>query len=243
MKKIQAVKHADLLEVKLYKMLTSYRNSIYRVFNDTINLQQFSDAKTKEEQINEFEDKVQKEINRASAISTTVHSQLYTYYNKALDVSFKQADYAVDLQQYYWGDKTMLRFLKDNTTDYISKYGNEFSLWLKDEIRSNYLQGGSYSNLIKGIRERLPVEDRKAKTIARNETGTFIGTMNKKRADDLGIEQGEWVSVLDSRTRSSHAKANGKIFEIEDGLTVDGEKTQPSLPINCRCTLKWIIPE
>lgn len=241
MKKIQAVKHADLLEIKLYKMLTSYRNSIYKVFNDTINLQQFSDAKTKEEQINEFEDKVQKEINRASAISTTTHIQLYSYYNKALETSFKQADFAVDLQQYYWGDKTMLKFLKDNTTDYISKYGNEFSDWLKAEIRTNYLQGGSYNNLIKSIRERLPVEDRKAKTIARNETGTFIGTMNKKRADDLGIKKGEWVAVLDSRTRSSHAKANGKIFEIDEGLTVDGEKTQPSIPINCRCTLKWII--
>jgi len=232
-----------MLEIKLYKMLNAYRKAIYKVFNDNIDLKAFSDAETKESQISDFDKKVDKVINKAGGISAVSHKQMYSYYSKALELSVNQANFAVDLQQYYYGDKTMLKFLQDNTTDYITKYGEDISLWLKDEIRTNYLQGGSYTNLVKQIKERIPVDTRKAKTIARNETGTFVGTMNKKRADDLGIEDGEWIAVGDSRTRQSHKKANGKQFKIEQGLKIDGEFTQPALPINCRCSLKWVIPE
>lgn len=241
-KKVNAVKPPDLLEVKYYKMLNSYLNAIYREFNKEINLKTFSDADlTKEQQLNKYEDGVEKVIAKGSIVAKKMNKQLYSSFNRTLQRSFNSSSLPVDLKMYYHGDKTMLKFLSDNSEDYILKYGENFSTWLKTAIRNNYLEGGSYTNLQKEIRARIPVEKRKAKTIARNETSTFTSVMNKKRADDLGVEEGEWQSSEDERVRSSHRKANGKVFNIDKGLLVDGEYVQPGQPINCRCWMKYII--
>ncbi len=58
----------------------------------------------------------------------------------------------------------------------------------------------------------------------------------------LTIEK-EWVAILDSRTRSSHALADGQVVNVQDSYSVEGEALMyPRDPngsagniINCRC--------
>lgn len=243
-KKVNAVKTPHLLEVQYYKMLNSYANAIYREFNKQIDLKSFSDADlTKQQQLNNFEKNVDSIISKGAVIAKKMNKRLYFHFNRTLQRSFSNAGFSVDLKQYYHGDKTMLKFLTDNSEDYIIKYGEEFSTWLKTAIRNNYLEGGSFTNLQKEIRARIPVTKRKAKTIARNETSTFTSVMNKKRADDLGIQKAEWQTVEDERVRSSHRKLDGRVFDIEKGVLVDGEYIIPGQAINCRCFMKYIIEE
>ncbi|HHN9167526.1 TPA: phage head morphogenesis protein, partial [Escherichia coli] len=42
--------------------------------------------------------------------------------------------------------------------------------------------------------------------------------------------------------RPSHVKADGKEFDLDKGLYLDGEWVLPGEAINCRCTWSPVIP-
>jgi len=79
------------------------------------------------------------------------------------------------------------------------------------------------------------------KLIARNETSNINASINKRRQEQLGVESFKWVTSGDERTRESHAKLNGKVFDWDNLPTVDGVKTSPGQPINCRCIAVPVI--
>lgn len=55
------------------------------------------------------------------------------------------------------------------------------------------------------------------------------------RQESLGVKEFKWVTAHDERVRPSHAKINGNIYSWDNLPTVDGVKTSPGQPINCRC--------
>ena len=79
------------------------------------------------------------------------------------------------------------------------------------------------------------------KLIARNETSNINASINKRRQENLNIKEFKWVTSADERVRDSHARLNGRIFSWDDLPTVDGVKTSPGQPINCRCVAVPII--
>lgn len=79
------------------------------------------------------------------------------------------------------------------------------------------------------------------KLIVRNETSNINASINKRRQEQLGVESFKWVTSGDERTRQSHQKLNGKIFDWDKLPTVDGVKTSPGQPINCRCIAVPVI--
>lgn len=79
------------------------------------------------------------------------------------------------------------------------------------------------------------------KLIARNETSNINASINKRRQENLSIKEFKWVTSEDERVRDSHARLNGKIFSWDDLPTVDGVKTSPGQPINCRCVAVPVI--
>jgi uncharacterized protein with gpF-like domain len=58
----------------------------------------------------------------------------------------------------------------------------------------------------------------------------------------LGITQAIWQhSHAGKKPRPSHVKADGKTFDIEKGMYLDGKWVQPAEEYNCRCTSRAII--
>ena len=55
------------------------------------------------------------------------------------------------------------------------------------------------------------------------------------------IKKIRWETSEDERVRASHAKLDGKVFDWDDLPVVDGVKTSPGRPINCRCVAVPII--
>jgi 8-oxo-dGTP pyrophosphatase MutT (NUDIX family) len=99
----------------------------------------------------------------------------------------------------------------------------------------------------------------RARTIARtevvsaNNAGAALSA--KATADVLGVEQGEvikeWLATMDSRTRETHAEADGQqVFGLDTPFNVGGEDLQePGDPagsaaevVSCRCTALYIYP-
>lgn len=102
----------------------------------------------------------------------------------------------------------------------------------------NGLRWESIARQIGGIKDISSVNGKlqnRIKLIARNETSNINASINKRRQEQLGIEKFKWQTAQDERVRQSHAKINGDVYAWDDLPTVDGVKTSPGQPINCRC--------
>jgi uncharacterized protein with gpF-like domain len=85
---------------------------------------------------------------------------------------------------------------------------------------------------------------RRARTIARTETHNAMGSsIQQAAAVTRVLQEKEWSSALDERTRRSHVAADGQRVPIDGKFIVDGEALDhPGDPngsagniINCRC--------
>jgi len=109
---------------------------------------------------------------------------------------------------------------------------------------SSGLRWESIAREIGGIKDISSVNGKlqnRIKLIARNETSNVNASINKRRQENLGVKKFKWVTSQDERVRTSHAKINGNVYEWDNLPTVDGVKTSPGKPINCRCVAIPVI--
>lgn len=93
------------------------------------------------------------------------------------------------------------------------------------------------------LTKRYEISDRRADLIARDQSNKATGVITRTRQRDLGIKQGRWRhSGGGKEPRPEHVAANGKIFDLDKGMFLDGEWTWPGHEINCRCTYEPVIP-
>ncbi|ELZ1101181.1 TPA: phage head morphogenesis protein, partial [Escherichia coli] len=84
---------------------------------------------------------------------------------------------------------------------------------------------------------------RRAETIARDQNNKATAVIQSERQKKLGITKGIWRhSHAGKQPRPSHVKADGKEFDLDKGLYLDGEWVLPGEAINCRCTWSPVIP-
>jgi len=89
--------------------------------------------------------------------------------------------------------------------------------------------------LAKTIESRYHVSESQAALIATDQVQKLNSEFTTAAFIEAGVTEGTWMSMEDELVRPTHAYANGKTYNLEKGLFVDGEWTQPGLPINCRC--------
>ena len=95
--------------------------------------------------------------------------------------------------------------------------------------------------LAKAIESRYHVSESQAKLIAVDQTQKLHSQLSRDAYQDAGVTQAYWRSLEDDRVRESHQEANGKLFDLNVGLLVDGETTFPGMPVNCRCFSEPIL--
>jgi len=155
-----------------------------------------------------------------------------------------------------WGviPKDAIRAASYNPLDLIAK--NALSQSMRGKLRSvvtqGVIQGKSYADMARDIKEAYGSTASKALTIARTEGQRAMAEGQKAstdKAQKLGIKvRVFWDAYLDDRTRDGHAQMNGVEAEEHDGELMFLYKPtgqwvtgpmDPSLPasetINCRC--------
>jgi len=103
---------------------------------------------------------------------------------------------------------------------------------------ANGLRWEAIAREIGGIKDISSVNGKlqnRIKLIARNEASNINASINKRRQEQLGVEKFKWQTAQDERVRQSHAQINGNVYDWDSLPTVDGVKTSPGQPINCRC--------
>lgn len=97
--------------------------------------------------------------------------------------------------------------------------------------------------------ERLPPW--RTEAIARTETLRAYAAGSTEIYKENGVQQKEWLSTSDDRTRDSHAEANGQVVGIDEPFDIGGYAMMqpgdaglgapPSEFVNCRCTVLPVL--
>ena len=118
---------------------------------------------------------------------------------------------------------------------------------LKPMLDGGLTEGESIGSLVNRIREKMEGQGgvARAERIARTESGAAANSAKFEGYRQLGVEQTEWVAVLDQFTRDSHDHlhgtranvgepfGNGLMFPLDPG-------GPPEEIVNCRCTARAV---
>ncbi len=82
----------------------------------------------------------------------------------------------------------------------------------------------------------------RCKLIARDQSVKVHAVMEQARRQEIGIKRAIWRHSSAAKVpRASHVAANGKIFDVDKGMWIEGEYILPGEKINCGCTSRAII--
>ncbi len=110
-------------------------------------------------------------------------------------------------------------------------------------VMQSVQQGRDLGTLTSKLKHEFGVTNRRAALIARDQNNKATSTITRTRQRQLGITQAKWRHSTGGKApRHSHLEANGKLYDIDKGMYLDGDWTWPGVEINCRCTAQPVIP-
>lgn len=169
-------------------------------------------------------------------VNKTVHNydaQFKKHLRKAgFTVRFKLTPFAEQALQASLGENVGL--IKSIGTQYLSK--------VEGHVFASVRGGFDLATLTKNLQHDFGVTRNRAALIARDQGAKAHAVIEMARRKELGITKAVWLhSHAGVNPRPSHVSANGKIFDIDKGLYLDGEWLLPSQAINCRCVSRSVI--
>lgn len=104
-------------------------------------------------------------------------------------------------------------------------------------------QGRNLDWISKELRKRYAITKRRAELISRDQNNKATAVITRVRQKEIGITEAIWRhSSAGKEPRPSHVAANGKRYDVDKGMYIDGEWIFPGEKINCRCTSRSVIP-
>ena len=124
----------------------------------------------------------------------------------------------------------------------IKSIGVDYFERVQQQVWSGVASGYDLGQIAKDLSKAYGISDRRAKNIARDQGAKAHAVIERERRKEAGITQAVWLhSHAGKVPRPSHVKANGKVFDIEKGLYLDGVWTLPGVQINCKCGSMAVI--
>lgn len=151
------------------------------------------------------------------------------------------------------------KLTKEERERIADEWQNNMKLWVKDfaekeivdlrkQMEKSVFAGNRYESAVSSIQKSYGVTERKAKFLARQETGLLMAKFKEVRYQSQGITEYKWRSVGGSKNhpvRPKHKELaemsdRGKIFKWTDppNTAAEGESPRynnPGEDYNCRC--------
>jgi len=203
-----------------------------------------------------LEDKVEKLKNRFDMDNPSINkmvskniSEIDKYTNDSLKANIEKQYGISRLPQL--NTPAMKKVIDDSlevNVNLIKNVGTEYVDKVSKAVLDNFSRVGKRDgkSLIDEVYdEREGVTKTRAKTIARDQSAKITEAFNSERYKAYGMNQAVWaVADFTARTRSSHLKLNGDIYDIDKGAKKDdGTYIQPAQEVNCRCTCRPVVPD
>lgn len=161
--------------------------------------------------------------------------------NKPVDNPFSQANIIVEPKLTADQRSVISRDWGKNLDLYIKSWTDDNILKLREQIQPHVMAGGRAEGLQKVIVENYGVSQRKAKFLARQETGLLMAKYKETKYTGMGIQKYRWSDAHDKRVRHDHHELNGKIFRYDSPpITCTkgknaGARNNPGQDFGCRC--------
>lgn len=184
----------------------------------------------------------------AKRLATNVYNRAddYSYNNMKAAINTLDIDLAKSLKD--GGLTDFANIAIQNQVNLITSISDDYFDKIESLVYNGVMNGEDFDMLGEKIRKATGATAKRSKQIARDQTATLNSQISLKRAEKAGITKAIWIKTKPSKTknytpRESHNLADGKEFDVKKGLKVDGEYILPGVPINCTCTMSYVMPD
>jgi SPP1 gp7 family putative phage head morphogenesis protein len=161
--------------------------------------------------------------------------------DRGLSATLKKSGFAVNLQLTD-ATKEAMRVSVGMNVGLIKSIPGEYLGDVQKYVWESVEAGFDLKTLTDNLEHAYHVGRNRAKLIARDQSNKVHAVMEQARRKELGITKAIWRHSAAAREpRKSHVAANGKEFDIEKGMYLDGEWVLPGQPINCGCTSSSVL--
>lgn len=181
-------------------------------------------------------DKLGPELAKVFVNGATVHTEA------AFTASLKNAGFAVKFSPTKASMEGYQAVLAENV-GLIRSIPAEHLKAVEGDVWRAVSGGYDLKTLTDTLQSRYGVTHKRAAFIARDQSNKAKAVIEHVRRREFGITQAIWQhSGAGKEPRPSHLAADGKPYELDSGLLLDGEWVLPGTAPNCRCTSRAVIP-
>ena len=182
----------------------------------------------------------------SNKISFTTFTPEYEMVLTDLDLKFENniENFAVLPELNIESKKQLAKNYSENLKLYIKDFIDEEVLTLRKEVEQNVYAGFRREKLIKILKERYGISQRKAKFLAKQETSLLTTQFTKERYLDAGVKKFEWTRSHSKRPDEYHKTLYGKIFSFDNPPVINEKTQQRGLPgerYGCGCGIRAVI--
>jgi len=137
--------------------------------------------------------------------------------------------------------------LVQGNVDLIRSIPQEYLGRVKVQVNEAVASGMDRGTLTRELQRDYGVTERRAKTIARDQTNKATASMAEATDESLGVTEGIWIHVPGRKmSRPTHVAMNGKKFKLSEGLFDPDPKVRrfvkPGSEILCACRYRPVWP-
>ena len=174
-------------------------------------------------------------------ISAELVSKSKTHYDRRLLNQLKKRGFTVGFKHTKYVEDQAQIALEENIA-LIKSVGNQYLDKVRSAVWRSVKGGYDLESLIKQLREIDGVEERRAKNIAKDQVAKLNQAFEDARAAELGITKAKWLhSSAVKVPRHEHVKANGQIYNINEGIKFSNGWYKPAEDFGCMCRKYLII--
>ncbi|PIT08047.1 phage head morphogenesis protein [Snodgrassella communis] len=164
-----------------------------------------------------------------------------TNYESLMKTHLRKAGFTVQFQITSF-QKESLQAVMESNVGLIKSIAAQYLDRVQGQVWQCVTKGYDLSTLSKNLKKDYAITKRRAEFIARDQASKAHAAIERAKRQELGITKAIWLhSHAGKKPRPSHLAANGKEFDVDKGMYLDGEWIQPGELINCRCCSKSII--
>lgn len=162
-------------------------------------------------------------------------------YDRKMQGALRKAGFTVNLQLTDYTKQAMRGAIGMNV-GLIKSIPMQYLTDVQKYVNEAVDAGFDLKTLTDNLEHSYHIGRNRAKLIARDQSAKVHAVMEQARRIELGISKAVWMhSAAAKEPRQSHVKANGKEFDVDKGLFLDGEWVLPGQAINCGCTSRAVI--
>lgn len=174
-------------------------------------------------------------------IARTFVGRTKANYDRQLGAALKKSGFTVDLQMTEFTAKAVRASVGVNV-GLIKSIPGEYLGDVQKMVWESVEGGFDLKTLTDNLDHAYHIGRNRCKLIARDQANKAHAAIEQARRQELGITKAIWRHSAAAREpRKSHVDANGKEFDVNKGMYLDGKWVLPGQEINCGCTSRSVI--